>query len=467
MVRFYNTLSRKKETFRPILKKTVRLYTCGPTVYYFAHIGNLRTYIFEDILRRTLEYNGYRVKHVMNITDVGHLTGDRDMGEDKLEKEAKKERKSAWDLARFYTKSFFSDTKKLNILPPHHLARATDYIKEQIKLVQVLEKKGYTYRTSDGIYFDTSKLKDYGKLAKQNLKELKEGARVEKNPEKRNPTDFALWKFAKPGEKRQMEWNSPWGKHSFPGWHIECSAISTQILGQPFDIHTGGVDHIPIHHTNEIAQSEAAYGKPLAHFWLHGEFLVLDKTRMGKSEGNIITLPKLIDKEYDPLSYRYLVLNAHYRSKLKFTWKALEAAENGLANLHREIAHLIFLQDEKARGETNLKKKYEKDFLEAINNDLDMPRALVVLQRLLQSRLSPKIKIELVFKFDKVLGLDLLRARDLLKLPPQVKKIVKEREKERTHKQFVQADRLRKRVEALGYTIEDTPQGPFVWLKRI
>ncbi|MBI2011023.1 MAG: cysteine--tRNA ligase [Candidatus Colwellbacteria bacterium] len=452
VIRFYNTLSRKKEVFKPIRKNSVGLYTCGPTVYYFAHIGNLKTYIFEDLLRRTLEYNGYRVKQVMNITDVGHLTGDRDMGEDKLEKEAKKERKSAWDLARFYAKAFFADTKKLNILPPHKTARATVYIKGQIKLVQILEKKGYTYQTRDGIYFDTSKLKDYGKLAKQNLKELKEGARVEKNPEKRNPTDFALWKFAKPGEKRQMEWASPWGKHSFPGWHIECSAISTHFLGQPFDIHTGGVDHIPIHHTNEIAQSESAYGKPLARYWLHGEFLVLDKARMGKSEGNIITLQKLIDKGFNPLSYRYLTLGAHYRSKLKFTWKALLAAERGLDNLYHEIALLNFLKNKKTAGKTALKKKFEKDFLEAINNDLDIPRALAVLQNLLRSNLSPAIKLELAFEFDKVLGLELKRGGKIPKLPTKVS---------------AQADRLRKRVEALGYTIEDTPEGPFLWLKRI
>jgi len=464
MLKLYNTLSRKKENFKP-LKKTVSLYTCGPTVYNYAHIGNLRTYIFEDILRRTLQYDGYKVKHVMNITDVGHLTGDRDMGEDKLERESKKKKKSVWEIAKFYTDAFFKDSENLNILSPHKSPKATDYISEQIKLVKRLEKKGYTYTTSDGVYFDTSKIKDYGKLANLDIKGLEEGARVEKNPEKRNPTDFALWKFAKKGEKRQMEWKSPWGEHSFPGWHVECSVLATKFLGQPFDIHTGGVDHISTHHTNEIAQSEAAYGKPLANYWMHGEFLVLDKTRMGKSEGNIMTLQGLIDKGYNPLAYRYFVLGAHYRTKLNFSWRALDGATNSLNNLYHDVALLGFLSK---KDKNSGAKDYGKKFKDAVSDDLNIPKALSVIHELLaDKKVSANEKRKLLFQFDKVLGLNLESADKLAKPPVKVKKLVDEREKFRSNKQFTKGDALRVRIEKLGYIVEDTPQGPFIWPTKI
>ncbi|MDX1709432.1 MAG: cysteine--tRNA ligase, partial [Desulfobacterales bacterium] len=286
----YNSLTRKKQPFEPIISGEVGLYTCGPTVYNYAHIGNLRTYIFEDILKRVLIYNGYAVKHVMNITDVGHLTGDRDMGEDKMEAGAAREGKSAWDIAEYYTRSFKQDIAALNILAPDIWVKATDTIPEQIALIKTLQEKGYTYQTTDGIYFDTSKFKDYTKLSHQDLEALKEGARVERNPEKRHPTDFALWKFSPQGSKRQMEWDSPWGV-GFPGWHLECSAMSMKFLGEQLDIHCGGTDHIDVHHTNEIAQSEAATGKPFFNFWMHGAFLIIQGgKKMAKSEGNFLTL---------------------------------------------------------------------------------------------------------------------------------------------------------------------------------
>jgi cysteinyl-tRNA synthetase len=314
MIKLYNTLNRKKETLKPIKKGKVGLYTCGPTVYWFAHIGNLRTFLFEDVLKRVLEYNGYKVRHIMNITDVGHLTSDADVGEDKMEKGAKREKKTVWQVAEFYTKAFKKDLKRLNILPPDHWIKATQTIKDQIVLIKTLEEKGFTYKTSDGIYFDTSKLKTYGRLTGRKKKKIKAGARIKMVEGKKNPTDFALWKFSLKGQKRQMEWSSPWGI-GFPGWHTECVVMSIKKLGIPFDVHCGGIDHVSIHHPNEIAQAEVAYGKIFANHWLHGEFLTLKEGKMAKSEGNIITLEDLIKKGFNPLAYRYLSFNAHYRSK--------------------------------------------------------------------------------------------------------------------------------------------------------
>jgi len=313
-LKFYNTLTRKLEDFNPLNPPNVGLYTCGPTVYMYAHIGNLRTYIFEDILKRVLLANNYKVNHVMNITDVGHLTSDADTGDDKLEKEAIKENKNAWEIAAFYTAAFQKDLEELNIIPPDIWCKATDHINEQIELVKKLESKGFTYRTDDGIYFDTSKVADYGKLAGLDIEGLRAGIRVEMVAGKKNPTDFALWKFSPTNVKRQMEWDSPWGK-GFPGWHIECAAMSMKYLGETFDIHCGGIDHIPVHHTNEIAEAESATGKPFVKYWLHGEFLELKEGRMGKSEGNAILVSTLKEKGFDPLSYRYLVLNTHYRKR--------------------------------------------------------------------------------------------------------------------------------------------------------
>ena len=459
MLKFYNTLSRKKEVFKPLKNKKVGLYTCGPTVYYFAHIGNLRTYIFEDILKRVLEYNKYKVKHVMNITDVGHLTSDADTGEDKLEKEARKEKKTAWEIADFYTKHFKKDLKNLNIREPAVWIKATDTIKEQIDLIKLLEKKGFTYKIKDGIYFDTSKLKNYGRLWGSKKRKIKAGARVKMVPGKKHPTDFALWKFSPIRVKRQMEWNSPWGK-GFPGWHTECVVMGIKELGIPFDIHCGGIDHIPIHHTNEIALAEAAYNKILACFWLHGEFLILKKGRMGKSEGNIITLDDLIKKGFDPLVYRYLCLTAHYRSQLTFSFGNLKAAQNGFKKLSQRV---IDLKQQSPKIEPRRigkkAKNYQKKFLGFINNDLNIPKALALLWKMLDDKnLSEKEKYFLALEFDKVFGLGLAKKKKE-EIPKQVRELVKKREEYRKKKQWQKADEIRKKVEKMGYKIEDTKKG--------
>lgn len=455
MLKLYNTLARKKELFKPLKKKRMGLYTCGPTVYLYAHIGNLRTYIFEDILKRVLEYNGYKIKHIMNITDVGHLTSDADAGEDKIEMGAKREKKTAWQIADFYTKAFKKDIRALNIKPPSLWPKATGHIKEQIDLIKILEKKGFTYRISDGIYFDTSKLKDYGKLAGLKKKKIRPGARIEMVTGKKNPTDFALWKFTPPGVKRQMEWDSPWGK-GFPGWHTECVVMAMKYLGIPFDIHCGGIDHIPIHHTNEIAQAEAAYKKDLAKFWLHGEFLILKKGRMGKSERNIITLNDLIKKGLNPLAYRYLCLGTHYKKKLSFSWKALESAQSALENLYEKVREI------KTTRKTGTTGSYQVKFQNYINDDLNVPRALALAWDLIKDdKVSNKEKYNLLLGFDKVFGLDLAKVKKV-KIPLKIKKLVKQREKYRKEKNWKEADRIRKEINKSGYRIEDTEQGTII-----
>ncbi|MBI2012862.1 MAG: cysteine--tRNA ligase [Candidatus Colwellbacteria bacterium] len=476
MLSLYNTLSRKKEAFKPIKKAAVNFYACGPTVYDAQHIGNFRTYIFNDILRRTLKYNGYKVRQVINITDVGHLTSDADSGEDKIQAAARKKKKTAWQVARLFENQFKKDFRKLNLEPPYLFARATDHVKEQIVLIKKLEKKGYTYLIpSDGLYFDTARLRDYGKLAPSRLKGLRPGARVKIVQGKRNSTDFALWKFSSKSEKRDMEWDSPWGK-GFPGWHIECSAMSMKYLGLTFDIHTGGIEHVPIHHTNEIAQSEAATGKKFVNYWVHGEHLLVNKKKMSKSLGNFYTLDDLEKKEFDPLSFRYLVLNAHYRSKLNFTWKGIASAASGVYALYHEVAFLKFLEKKNTNSKTQIPNKlqsvklgdYSEQFIDAINDDLNTSKALAVVRDLIGSKeIRSKNKLALLFKFDEVLGLKLKEAVKFSRPPAKVRDLVKEREKYRVDKQFVQADRLRKRVEALGYTIEDTTYGPFVWQDKV
>src|SRR3989338_970428 len=453
-MKLHNTLTRKKEDFNPINKNKVGLYTCGMTVYLYPHIGNLRTYIFEDILRRTLEYNNYKVNHIQNITDVGHLTSDSDEGEDKIEKEARKEGKTAWEISEFYTKVFKEDFKKLNILEPTIWCKATDYIKEQIELIKKLEEKGYTYEIKDdGIYFDTSKLKDYGKLAKLDVKGLKAGARIKLAEGKRNPTDFALWKFSPKDKKRDMEWESPWGI-GFPGWHIECSAMSMKFLGDNFDIHCGGIDHIPIHHTNEIAQSESVIKKkPWVKYWMHGNFLILDK-KMSKSLGNIITLQTLIDKGYDPLDYRYFCLTAHYRSELKFNSESLDSARHAFQNLKSRI--LEIKENPLSKGNA---KKYERLFLEKINDDLNMPEALAVIWSMLKdNKLGNKEKYSLIHNFDQILGLGLKDIK-IKKLDKEIKNLVDEREKARKNKDFKKADEIRDKLKKEGIILEDTEKG--------
>ena len=453
----YNSLTRSKVEFKPVQPGQVGLYTCGPTVYNFAHIGNLRTYIFEDILRRVLLYNGYRVKHVMNITDVGHLTGDRDMGEDKMEKGALREGLTAWEIAEFYTQAFKNDIKNLNILPPEIWVKATDTIDEQIALIKTLEEKGYTYRTGDGVYFDTSKFKNYTKLSHQKLESLQEGARVEKNPEKRNPTDFALWKFSPPGVQRQMEWDSAWGV-GFPGWHLECSVMSMKFLGDQLDIHCGGTDHIDVHHTNEIAQSEAATGKPFFKWWMHGAFLIIaGGKKMAKSEGNFLTLDNAFIKAgIHPLVYRFAAFQTHYRKPMEYSGESVQAARNGLSHLQNQIRQIA------AAGvdpQNNISVEHKNKFLEAVNDDLNMPRAMAAVQELLKSNISDGQKYATILDFDRVLGLDLDTLDQPEDLPSEVQKLFDARQKARDAKEWEASDRLRDEIQALGYMVQDTPEG--------
>ncbi len=455
-IKLYNTLTRKKEEFKPIKPGKVGIYTCGPTVYNYAHLGNLRTYIFEDILKRVLLYNGYKVKHVMNITDVGHLTGDMDMGEDKIELGAKREGRSAQEIAEFYIKAFKKDISHLNILDPDIWCKATDNIKEQIELIKILENKGYTYRTSDGIYFDTSKFKNYTKLSHLDLETLKEGARVEKNKEKRNPTDFALWKFSPFGVKRQQEWESPWGV-GFPGWHIECSAMSMKYLGDQLDIHCGAVDHINIHHTNEIAQSEAATGKKFFNYWLHGAFLnIAGGKKMAKSADNFLTLENaLIKKGINPLVFRFAVLQVHYRKPMEYSEDTIKSAKNSLEHLYNQVRVLG-----NKRGKIN--KEYKEKFLEAVNNDLNTPKALACSQELLKSKLSYKDKLATILDFDRVFGLNLDELQEQ-RLPLEIKKIIEERRQARKCKDWKKSDALRAKLQSLGYIVEDKKDGMRVY----
>lgn len=459
----YNTLRRAKEKFKPLRPNDVGLYTCGPTVYNYAHIGNLRTYLFEDILKRTLIYNGFTVKHVMNITDVGHLTGDRDMGEDKLEKGARREGKTAWEIAADYTRAFQEDIERLNILPPSIWCKATDTIPEQIALIRVLEEKGFTYRTSDGVYFDTARFPDYTRLSHQNLDALQEGARVEKNPEKRNATDFALWKYSPPEAKRQMEWDSPWGI-GFPGWHIECSAMSMKYLGDQLDIHCGGTDHIDVHHTNEIAQSEAATGKPFFNVWMHGAFLIIaGGKKMAKSEGNFLTLEKaFLNQSIDPLAYRYATFLTHYRKPMEYSTDAINAALNGLQHLRNQVRTI----KDDAGGDSQgvvVSREYRDQFLREINDDLNMPRAMAVVQALLKSDLTAGEKLATIYDFDQVLGFDLEHIPQEDRLPDDIRSMADDRLKARADKNWALSDELRDAIEARGFLVQDTPEGTKVF----
>jgi cysteinyl-tRNA synthetase len=453
----YNTLTRQKEIFKPIKAGEAGIYTCGPTVYHYAHIGNMRTYIAEDTLVRALKYFGYKVTRVMNITDVGHLTSDSDTGEDKMELGAKREGKTAWDVAKFYTEAFFKDYKALNCLMPEVTCPATDYIKEMVGLVSVLEKKGFTYSIGDGVYFDTSKLPDYGKLAgKGHVEGIREGARVEVNAEKRNPADFALWKFSAPGEQRQMEWESPWGK-GFPGWHLECSAMAMKHLGDTIDMHCGGEDHVSVHHTNEIAQSEGATGKPFSNYWMHIRFLVTgDAGKMSKSSGEFLTLPVLQAKGFDPLAYRYFCFCAHYRKQLEFSWEAIDTSAKNLEALRGMTAKL---REEAAPAALDKASEFYKQFSDALADDLNLSLALAALWGALRSDLPPAQKLAFVLEADKVLGLDLDRAPAQEAMPAGVAELIAEREAARKAKDFKRSDELRKALLEKGVAIEDTPKG--------
>ena len=446
-LKLYNTLTRKKEEFRPINPKEVGIYSCGPTVYWYQHIGNLRSYIFSDILRRVLSYNGFNVKHVINVTDVGHLTSDSDTGEDKLEEAAKKEGKSAGEISEFYFKVFREDFSKLNIIEPEIWCKATEHINEQIELIKKLEERGYTYKTTDGIYFDTSKFSEYGKLSRKKVEDLEGGKRV-KLGEKKNKTDFALWKFSEKPGVRQQEWDSPWGL-GFPGWHIECSAMSMKYLGEEFDIHTGGEDHIHIHHENEIAQSNCATGKQSVKFWMHGAFLILDKGKMSKSSGKIKTISELERDGFNPLAYRYFTYTAHYRKPLTWSEEGLKSASEA----YNKIKNIVrILKDD---GEEN--SEYLSKFEDKINDDLDMPGAIAVLWSLLRDK-DAKGKLKTIERMDSVLGLDLLK-KDDLEVPEEVREIAEERVEARTKKDWKKSDALRDKLNELGWVIKDTKEG--------
>jgi cysteinyl-tRNA synthetase len=457
MLHLYNTLTKTVEEFVPHDPSQVTMYCCGPTVYDWAHIGNFRTYMMSDILLRTLRYLGFAVQYASNITDVGHMSSNADTGEDKMEKGAKREGKTAWDIAKLYTDAFLIDSKKLNITPPDFRPHATDFIKEQIAMVATLIDKGYAYTIDDGIYFDTGKCSDYGKLTGQNRDELKAGARVEPNPQKKHPTDFALWKFSPKNSKRAMEWESPWGK-GFPGWHIECSAMSRTVLKtDQLDIHTGGMDLIPVHHTNEIAQSEAATGKvPFVRYWVHGQFMMVDNAKMAKSKGNFYRLADLEARTYDPLAMRYLYLTTHYRAFLNFTWEALTAAQNSLRELREFVSGL-----RQSSGSTKASGPFQKKFVEALENDLNMPQALAVVWEVAKSDIDDRDKYALLLDFDKVLGLGLKEATAVKQrlIPEEIRKLANKREEYRKQKKFAESDAVRKTIEAKGYILEDTPVG--------
>ncbi|MDR2016246.1 MAG: cysteine--tRNA ligase [Burkholderiales bacterium] len=448
----YDNYTRQLRPFEPLHPDgEVGLYTCGPTVYDYQHIGNYRTFLFEDTLKRVLRWNGYLVRHVMNITDVGHLTSDADSGEDKMEKGARRTGKTAWEIAQLYTDAFLDDLNKLGIEMPTVLCRATDHIQEQIEFVADLEKKGFTYQTSDGIYFDTSKQDSYGYLARLNREGLEAGKRIDLG-EKRNITDFALWKFSPPGERRQMEWSSPWGA-GFPGWHIECSAMAQCYLGDYFDIHCGGEDHLSIHHTNEIAQTEARVGTRLAHFWMHGYFLLLNDAKMAKSAGEFLRIQSLIDRGYDPLAYRYLCLTAHYRKQLTFTWDALDAAQTALERLRQGF---YALPESAAAPDVALVERYTAE----LNDDLNLPRALAIVWETLRGALDPAVKRATLAHFDAVLGLQLAEWRPAeITIPDDIQALADDRLAARQAKDWAESDRLREALKTAGWDIEDASDG--------
>lgn len=464
-MKVYNTLTREKEEFRPIHEDCVTIYSCGPTVYNYAHIGNMRTYVFMDVLRRVLKLNGYHLKHVMNITDVGHLTSDADAGEDKLEKAAKTQKKSPWEIAEYFTNVFFTDLERLNIERPEITPKATEHIGQMIDFVQELCEKGYGYETSDGIYFDISKFPRYGRLSRANLEEQIAGAseRVELNDEKRHPADFAIWKKAP--KEHIMQWPSPWGM-GYPGWHIECSTMSREYLGDCFDIHTGGVDHIPIHHENEIAQSEALTGKKSVDYWMHGEFLLVDNGKMSKSLGNTYTVSDLMERGYSPLAYRYFCLNGNYRNKLNFTWEVMDAAQTSLNRLYETLVK------HREAGDVRLPEgtvdAWKKEFAEAVSDDLNVPLGLGILWKALRNPVKSKNIYDFALFTDRVLGLSMEAnakqtpqpdAGTPEELPPEITALIAQRTEAKSRRDFQTADAIRDRLKTMGITLIDTKEG--------
>ena len=455
MLKLFNTLSRKVEEFIPLNPPKVGMYTCGPTVYDYQHIGNYRRYIGDDLLRRLLEANGYEVKQVMNITDVGHLVSDEDSGEDKMEKGARESGRTVWEVAKFYEEDFWQVMDFLNVQRPNIVVHATEHIGEQIKLIEKLTENGFTYQTDEAVYFDTSKFPDYTKLSGQRLEDKETGVRQEVvvDKQKKNPSDFALWFFTIGKFKDHvMRWLSPFGE-GFPGWHIECSAMSMEYLGETMDIHTGGIDHIPVHHTNEIAQSEAATGKQFVRFWVHNEFLQVNGGKMSKSLKNTYTHKDLVEKSFDMLALRYLFLTAHYRDKLNFTWESLQAAQNALDNLRSEIR--LWERPKAGTGE------YWQKFLLAANNDLGFPQAVAVLHEMIRKGNTISSRSDDLLAMDKILGLGLDEYLGKpLDIPTEVMKLVEKRENVRKSGDFEAADEIRKEIKKMGYTIGDTPEGP-------
>lgn len=454
-VQLYDTRRREVVPLQTIQPDYVRMYTCGPTVYGEPHIGNYRMYIFEDVLVKALRHMGYTVDRVMNITDVGHLVSDADDGEDKMEKGARREGVTAWEVAKRYEQAFYAGLALLNLEKPAKMIRATDTIAQQIQLIQTLEAKGYTYRTADGIYFDSATFSTYADFAHLDLAGLQAGARVAVQEGKRHSYDFALWKFSPPGSKRDMEWQSSWGV-GFPGWHIECSAIAIDQLGPELDIHCGGVDHIPIHHTNEIAQSESATGRPFSRHWCHGEFLLIDGGKMSKSLGNLYLLQDLKERGIDPLSFKFFTYSASYRSKLNFTWEAVEAAQKGLERLRSLFQEGGSMEDV---------VPYQERFDAALADDLNLPQVIAVLWDIAKSDLTVEAKQRLALEMDTVLSLDLLKVVQPIMAPEQVKQLVEQREACRQVKNWSEADRLRKEIQVLGYDVLDTPHGPDIRLQ--
>ena len=461
-LRLFNTLSRELEEFRPLEPGRAGVYACGPTVYNFAHIGNLRTYVSEDLLVRTLRELGYEVRHVMNVTDVGHLTGDADQGEDKMLKSAREQGQSVWQIAEFYTRAFFEDCAGLNILCPTVVCRATDHIADMIALIRRLEDRGFTYQAGGNVYFDIGRLPDYGRLTGQNLEDLKSGARVEVDAGKRNPLDFVLWFTRSKFEHQAMLWDSPWGR-GYPGWHIECSAMSMKYLGEQFDLHCGGVDHVPVHHTNEIAQSEAATGRKWVNYWLHAEFLVLAREKMAKSSGGFLTLGSLKEKGFEPLDYRYLCLGAHYRSQLQFSYEALEAARSGRRALQERLGRLLAeAGPAEADQEPGPEREYVQAFLGELCEDLNSPRGLAALQNLLRDAgLPPAARVRGALAMNRVLGLSLeaVEAPREEPLDPEAQALIEERARARHNREWARADALREELAHRGIQVEDTPDG--------
>lgn len=471
-MKLYNTLTKQKDDFIPLKDGQVSMYTCGPTVYHYAHIGNLRTYIHEDILEKTLAYVGYDVKRVMNITDVGHLESDADDGEDKMLAGAKRENKTVWEVAQYYTDAFFADAKKLNVKIPNTVVKATDHIEDYIAFIKGLEEKGYTYFANGNVYFDISKFERYTELSRMNLDELQIAARdeVEADLHKKNPQDFVLWFTKSKFENQAMKWDSPWGV-GYPGWHIECSVIALKHLGEQMDIHCGGIDHIPVHHTNEIAQTESFTGKKWVNYWWHGEFLIDKNGKMSKSSGEFLTVGLLEKKGFLPLAYRYFVLNAHYRKSLAFTFDSLDMAQKAYLKLKKRVAQLL---EEANTGEqvhlSDEAKQLEAQFVSHLRDDLNTANAITVLYDVLKADLTAAEKCLLVTKFDQVLSLDLLAVEKVIDtvdeaFAEQIQTLIDARAEAKKNRDFSQADAIRDEIMALGVIITDTKEGT-TWKKQ-